>query len=430
MSILVLLLVLVVANIIYVTAFFAGSIRLGVYAKHYFLGIGRALFTLNICGVEISVGLYLPAFSHIYTVIDGQKERLKYPWEFREQPLLRRLGVTLCGPVALIIAGILTFILITYTQDQVIIPRSEVNRLGIYPSATAEIAGFKRGDRILKLNGEEYEDFYELVELSVLESRDTYYTVLRDGKEVNVSLNALPEGFTPDHNEYFISLLAPFTIREVAPSTPAAEAGLEYGDKITHVNGEPIIKYYEVLDAVNNDTTGRVTITIERMMNDSIHTFNTNLTADSMIPGRNRIGIVPNELYTTTSRRSTFIEAIIIGTRTAFFSTTRNITAFFRLFLGQLSMKRQVGGPIGITKASNGYFYLYAIGTYTMFFAFANFLPLPRSAFWELIALGYEAATRKQLPFNVFKVLRKIALALIIACIVLLFFFDIAGLFF
>jgi len=432
MSFSILIPTLIVINIIYVLAFFAGSLWLGVHEQHYFLGSGKALFTLHVRGVRISAGLYLPVVSRIYIITDGHKKRLKYPWEFRDRSLLRRLGATLCGPVMLVATSIIICIVAEYIQERTIIPRSEVNHLGIYPSATAEIAGFKRGDRIVKLNGKDYEDFYELVEPSILGSRDTYYTVLRDGREINISLSTLPEGFTPDHKELFISLLVPFTILEVAPSTPAAEAGLEPGDKITHVNGQPVIKYYEIVDALNNDTTGSVNITVERTANDSMRTFTTDLTADSMVPGRNRIGIVPYEIYKTTTRRNTLIEAVTNGTFRAFSWSALNMKAFLRLFSGQLSPKRHVGavGPVKVIDVtSNAVAHLNVIGVSMMIFAFLNFLPLPRAAFWELITLGYEGATKKQFPLHIFKILRKIALGLIIACILLIFFLDIARLF-
>jgi len=427
MSILVLLLVLVVANIIYVTAFFAGSIRLGIHSEHYFLGSGRALFSLSVRGVKISIGFYLPVLSRIYSVVDGRKERLRYPWEFQEKPILRRLAVTLCGPIALAVAGMLIFILSTFTQELIIIPRAEVNRLGIYPSATAEIVGFRRGDRILKLNGEEYEDFYELVQPAVLESHDTYYTVLRNGQEIKISLSTLPEGYIPDYNELFISLLAPFTVREVAPNTPAAEAGIKYGDKITHVNGNPVIKYTEVLDAINNDTTGTVTVTVNRALNDSTYMFSVDLTADSMIPGRNRIGILPNELYATEIRHNTLTEAISRGIRMTVNTPVSNVRAFVKIISGRAS-KRRLGGPIGGTNNSRVTVYLWAIAMFSIFFAYANFLPLPRSAFWEFLALGYETVTKKQFPYRIFKLLGIIALVLVIAGFTMFLIFDITRL--
>jgi hypothetical protein len=42
-------------------------------------------------------------------------------------------------------------------------------------------------------------------------------------------------------------------------------------------------------------------------------------------------------------------------------------------------------------------------GLYALTYAFYNLLPLPRSAFWELIALAYEGITKRKYPYKAFK---------------------------
>jgi len=65
-----------------------------------------------------------------------------------------------------------------------------------------------------------------------------------------------------------------------------------------------------------------------------------------------------------------------------------------------------------------------------MCYAFWNLLPLPRSAFWEAVALSYEALTKKKYPYRAFE--RSTALSWISIGILMVWIFvgDMIKLFF
>jgi len=62
-------------------------------------------------------------------------------------------------------------------------------------------------------------------------------------------------------------------------------------------------------------------------------------------------------------------------------------------------------------------------------YALWNLLPLPKSALWEIIAMGYQAFTKKKYPHAAFKISSNIGWAIVIIAMVLNFLNDMAGLF-
>lgn len=96
--------------------------------------------------------------SPIYTVTnDGQ--RMKYPWEFFGQSIFRRFVATPGGAIGLMVSAILIFTAQTYFLPDYIISKEEVNKHGIEPSQWARQSGFVSGDKILAVNGKDYEAF-------------------------------------------------------------------------------------------------------------------------------------------------------------------------------------------------------------------------------------------------------------------------------
>jgi regulator of sigma E protease len=93
------------------------------------------------------------------------------------------------------------------------------------PGSTAADAGLRKGDRLVAINGVEIEAFAQAVGLlNGAQGTDVKAMVLRDGQTVELAFH-VPE----------TSIL----IRGVQSGSPASDARLYEGDRITSVNGEP-----------------------------------------------------------------------------------------------------------------------------------------------------------------------------------------------
>jgi len=116
---------------------------------------------------------------------------MKYPWEFSQHSLGKRLLATYGGALALLLAGVIISIGNYYTLVDSFISKAEVDRLGIYPSAAALEDGFMPGDRITAINGKDYQKFDDLFRPPLVLAPEVKYTVLRDGQEIQITVTDL-----------------------------------------------------------------------------------------------------------------------------------------------------------------------------------------------------------------------------------------------
>ena len=107
------------------------------------------------------------------------------PWEFRSKPAWQRLIVMLGGIVVNIITGITIFVLLTYIYGKTFDAPAKID--GIVAHKYATDIGLKTGDKLVKINGKEIKNFNEDVKDALLSSNSTF-TVLRDGKELNINI--------------------------------------------------------------------------------------------------------------------------------------------------------------------------------------------------------------------------------------------------
>jgi regulator of sigma E protease len=323
---------------------------------------------------------------------------MKYPWEFHEIPIIKRFVATLGGAITLFIFGISVFVAITYFQEDSIITKEEVNRLGIYPSSFAEELGFRRGDKVIAINGKDYEQYADFFKPDLMLSTETYYTVLRDGKEIRIDLRGTMEELVTDNRPYLL-LDAPFEVRETFLNGPAANVGIQAGDRIRKVNGHPIVKYLDMNHEFDNDEDGIVLLEVQRTTGDSIQTQEVRVPLDA----NKRIGISVNELIKYTLKKNSLTESVSLGYDRALKQVSVEIRAFIKITSGKLNSQRSLSGPIGIHKAHNTNLVFWTgAGETAILFALWNVLPLPRSAFWEIFALSYEGIMRKKYERSTF----------------------------
>ncbi|HEY3405136.1 MAG TPA: PDZ domain-containing protein [Ohtaekwangia sp.] len=384
--------------IVYQASFFFFSILLNVRAAHYFLGYNPKLFSFRIKGVQFSVGIYIPVIGlgRIYTVVDGKKHRMQYPWEFFDRSRIVRLIVTYGGTLALLITGLLIFIGVYYAEKDIFISKVEMNRHGIYPSAKAREWGFQSGDQILYINGKDFERYENLFTPAILIDTSTYFTVLRNGQELIIKPPVITKYLEPKPDP-FITINAPFEINKVMSGSPAASAGIIPGDRILKVNDRPVVCLAEVRELLREDDDGKVVLEIQRTTGTQINI----LSVQVLLDAERKAGFTSHELADRTTKTTTLGEAVQKGSSSAFQFITINIRALFKITSGKLESSKKLGSPIGIMSLSELSFWNTS-GMCALWYTVWNFLPLPKSAFWELTTLGYEVLTRKRYVYSWF----------------------------
>lgn len=423
-----LLLGMIFLNVVYHTGQLIWAYRWGIHHKHYFIGRGPKLFAFQFRGMHFTVGIYIPFFglAKIYEYESGVKKRAWSSWEFSGHSLWKRFTMAMGGVFSLMLSGILIFIWLAYIEKESFVSREEVNKYGIYPSAIATEAGFKRGDRVLQVNGHDYEGYSQLLQ----PQEGTRYTIDRDGNELDlvidkeIATKLMETGHTP-----FLSVWAPFKIREIVPNSIADYTGIKAGDQIKEINHYPIISLNEFKEAISLDEDGIIDLRIRREGATEDILFSAVPLAEE-----GRLGFFSEDLIQYSIRQNSISESVQKGLSQSFKIITSNLRAFSYLFAGAEVQNKNVKGPIGIAGIFGGEYLWQRFWSITamlaLWISFLNLLPLPNTAFWHMMPLFYEATTRKIFPYTAYLKIKRFGFYAAILLMASVLLSDILQLFF
>src|SRR6056297_2949478 len=121
------------------------------------------------------------------------------------------------------------------------IPTSSIDGVYVEESSLAHEMGFRTGDQLVGINGERVQYFNDIFNPSKLTDRNLSFMVNRSGE--TITLTAPPDFLDRINQEggRFINEThsLPSSISEIQEGSPADSAGIQAGDKIVSVNGEP-----------------------------------------------------------------------------------------------------------------------------------------------------------------------------------------------
>jgi regulator of sigma E protease len=197
----------------------------------------------------IPLGGYVKISGMIDESLDAEAmKQPPQPWEFRSKPAWQRLVVMLGGIFVNVVVGILIFIGITYAFGDTYLLKDAVNNNGGFQvGPVGESIGLRTGDKIVRINGKDYDYLEDLIRPEMLLGTNPYYTVERDGQLVDIPI---PEDFIQKFSKKenagnFIYYRFPPVIASVQKNSVAERIGLQKDDKILALNGTPITYYDE-----------------------------------------------------------------------------------------------------------------------------------------------------------------------------------------
>ena len=341
-----------------------------------------SLFKKKIGDTVYGIGwIPLGGYVKISGMIDESmdKEQLKkppQPWEFRSKPAWQRLIIMLGGVTVNFILGIFIYIMMFNVWGDDYVGVDDVVH-GFHVVDEFRELGFANGDQILKVNGEEPENVLDL----------NKHLFLRDIREIEVEHadGANETVQVPEEIGYRMwqgGYMEPFTPRflarvdSVIPDSPAGEAGLEKGDLITSIDGNPVQYWDEFTDRVkNNEERSPMEVRIDR------DGFEQSFT---IVPNENnRIGVYPlikmDEMMQVNHKEYSFAESIQPGFARAYW-TLRDYMAQFKYVFTEKGAS-SLGGFITIGSIFPSKWNWEAFWSITallsIMLAFMNLLPIP-----------------------------------------------------
>ena len=403
----------------------------GMRVEKFAIGFPPKLLSKKFGETEYMIGAVpLGGFVKISGMVDESLDTANLnqapePWEFRAKPAWQRLIVMLGGIIVNIVTGIVVFVIMTYKHGESYLPASEV-KYGIVANELGQQMGFRTGDKIVKLNGQPLDEFTDIYNPDVLLGENTRFTVVRDGREVELGI---PKGFLDkmlDKNQkIFVEPRQPFQVGRVMSGTPADKAGVQNGDFIRSVNGQPVQFFHELQATLAGLKEKQVPVVVERDGQQQ--------TLQITVDENGHIGFQPKLLLNDAKREYSLAQSIPVGTEKAFSIITGTIKSFGKIFAGEVSASKSLSGPIGIAQMFgsdwdwNNFWIL--VGMLSMLLAFMNALPIPALDGGHVLFLTYELVTGQKPSDKFLENAQKIGMILLLGLMAFAFFNDVFKLF-
>jgi regulator of sigma E protease len=222
-------------------------------------------------------------------------------------------------------------------------------------------------------------------------------------------------------------------ISQLVEGMPAEAVGLEPGDRILTVNGEPVATWQEMSEKIHAIPESPITITWERdgeMFQKSFTTAYQVVTRDGRVDTLGAIGIYPVVNYRAIGPG----EALVAGLRSTTNAFGMIVTGVRMLVTGAASLK-ELGGPIMIAQmagqtAREGWLPLLAfIAFFSVNLAFLNFLPIPGLDGGHILITLIQVVIRRPLTIRARLVIQQVGMALLLLLMITVIINDIGRLF-
>jgi regulator of sigma E protease len=229
----------------------------------------------------------------------------------------------------------------------------------------------------------------------------------------------------------------PAVIDSVVVNAPAAQAGLQSGDRIVAIGGTPIKAWVEVQDRVTPVTSGSLAIEVQRGA-ERLSFSVTPQVAEGQDPVTGamkpvgRIGVLVRD---SVVRESLSIgEAIVLGSSRSWKMATDVVTVLGGLVSGEVSAKN-LGGPIQIARTSvqaarNGAEMLWSLIAFlSLNIAVLNLVPIPVLEGGQILMVVAERIKGSEFSMRTREAFARVGVLAVLALILLVTFNDLRSVF-
>lgn len=358
-----------------------------------------SLFKFKKGDTEYGIGwVPLGGYVKISGMIDESmdKEQMKLPpqpWEFRSKPAWQRLLIMVGGVLVNVLLAVLIYIFTLYTWGETYLPTKNVTN-GVMVDTLWHSFGFENGDKILKVNGEEQENFKD-VYIEVLLSEPNTITVQRDSQIIDVKLTKENISKILDGGG-FMEPRIPFIIAGFADDSPAEKAGFLVEDKITGFNGSQINFFDEFKDSIQNYKNKQISVTVLR----GEETKNIDVT----VSAEGLIGVAPlgdyDKFFELKTKEYSILKSVPAGIKKGYEEIKSYLKQLKLVFTPKTGAYKQVGSFISIGKIFPGTWNWQAFWSLTallsIMLAVVNILPIPALDGGHVMFLLYEIIVGKK----------------------------------
>ena len=394
----------------------------GIRAEVFSLGFGPVLFSrVDRRGTRwqvaaLPLGGYVRFFgdSDAASGKDGAAVEALSPEERRKTmhgaPLWARTATVAAGPVFNFILAVAVFTAVGMTRG---VPVEPLTVGALQPMPVAH--DIRPGDTLLAVEGHDIDavtgaDAADTIE-SLPKTALLDYTVRRDGREMSV------------RGPY----LMPPMVQQLSPKSAAIDAGLERGDVITAVDGDPIVAFSQLKERVESAAGAPLLLEVWRD-GTRIELTLAPRRVDEPLGGGGfetnwRIGIMGGMFFHPATEAPGLGSALVGGVATLWEIIVGSVSGIYHMITGAIS-SCNMSGPIGIAEVSGqmasqgATSFVYFVGVLSAAIGLLNLFPIPVLDGGHLVFYAYEAVTGKPPSDIALRILMAAGLAFILSLMV------------
>lgn len=321
-------------------------------------------------------------------------------------PLWARSATVAAGPVFNFILSILIFGAVLISTGRAV----DAPLVGAQAELPADIQQLEAGDLILSIEGQDVPSFEALFDIAndLPPAPTATYVVERDGRDVEVEA-AFP--------------LIPL-VQSVAPQSAALSAGMEEGDIIRAVNGEPVYAFAQLRNAVTDGGGEELDLVLWR----DGETIEVTLTprrtdlplADGGFETRYLIGVTGGLSFEPVREGVGVFGALSYGVQQTIFIVQSSLSGLWHMITGAIS-SCNLQGPIGIAETSGAAAsqgidnFIWFIAVLSTAVGLLNLFPIPVLDGGHLMFHAYEAVTGKPPSDRALRIFMTVGLTLLLS---------------
>ena len=351
----------------------------------------------------IPLGGYVKIAGMIDESMDTEqmKEEPK-PWEFRSKPAWQRLIIMLGGVFVNFVLGWLIYVFLMFSYGEKYLPNDSVKD-GVWVQDSLAInLGLKTGDKIVTVDGNKIEKFYQLPMEFINGNK---FTVERDGALVEQDI---PVDFISSlldrgkEGRNFIMPRMPFVIAGLPKDSPNLNSGLQKNDIVININDTPVKYFDEAKDLLNTYKDQEINLTVKR--------GTANIVVPVKISSDAKIGVEIGAIqskdleklgyYKLAEKKYSFSEAIPAGTKKGWNALTGYVKQLKKIFNPKTGAYKGLGGFISIGSIFPSEWSAESFWNITAYLSimlgFMNLLPIPALDGGHVVFTLWEMITGKK----------------------------------
>jgi regulator of sigma E protease len=405
---------------------------LGVRVEVFSIGFGKRLLGFHRGDTDYRISA-IPLGG--YVKMSGENpmdERTGDPGEFLSHPRWHRFLIAIAGPFMniMLAIGLLTVVYMVHYEYPAVLDEPAV--IGwVLPDTPAAKAGIQIGDRIARLDGIENPTWKQVDPKEALSPNQPLdVTIERGGQSLEKTI--VPEAYGINQMGYagWVPKEPSVTVTDLEKGMPAAKAGMQVGDEILSVDGQPIPALEAMIETLKRTQGRPIDIVVRRDGQEKTFTLQPVL---SDIPGqqekRYRVGIQSLQMKVSTLPLAAAFRKSIEQNKEG---SLLILDLLQKMIQRKISI-RAVEGPIGIGRAAGeaatekGWTPLMALtAAISLNLGIFNLLPIPILDGGVILLLFVESIMRRDISLQIKERIYQAAFVFLVLFAVMVIYNDLA----